>query len=559
MDTTLPATLAHHAETIPDQRFTRFLKGGAEAKSRTFAEAWEAATQWAALFAERGLVHADRIIIALPNSDAFVGAYYGALITGCVPAPIAPLRRLEESDPYLQIVNDRTRFIGAKAIVVSDEQLQITNYQLLKEISILSESRLAPACRLTAIASTPDDLALIQFTSGTLGHPKAVMLSQRALVTQVQLLRDRLELFDRFKERGVSWLPLFHDMGLIGFLLTPGYAGGEINLMPPEDFVLRPTLWLKALTEFRATITGGPPSAFALCAKRVKDSDMGQYDLSSLRVALVGAEMVTRESLAAFAEKFSPAGFRASALIPTYGLAENCLAVTMPPLESTPAFDIIDAVALADGRAVPVRDGSPASARWFASVGAPLPGVSIRIVDESGNDLPERQIGEIIVQSDCVMEGYFGNEADTQAAIRARWLYTGDLGYLAGGNLHITGRKKEVIIVGGRSYYPDDVEQVVSGVAGVRMDRAVAVGIEDVELATEKLIVLAETERAEAAEREALKLNIRHALIDAGYPVGDVVLLRPKSIQSTLTGKLKRMDCKARYLAGEFDNGLNNG
>jgi len=229
----------------------------------------------------------------------------------------------------------------------------------------------------------------------------------------------------------------------------------------------------------------------------------------------------------------------------------------MPPLKSSPAFDVIDAVALADGKAVPDRDGSPANARWFASVGAPLPGVSIRIVDESGSDLPERQIGEVLVQSDCVMEGYFGNEMDTQSAIRNHWLYTGDLGYLADGNLHITGRKKEVIIVGGRSYYPDDVEQVVSGVAGVRMDRAVAVGIEDVELATEKLIVLAETDRAEAAEREALRLNIRHALIDAGYPVGDVILLKPKSIQSTLTGKLKRIDCKARYVTGEFDNGVN--
>ena len=554
---TLPAALAHHAETIPDQRFTRFLKSGAEVKSRTFVEAWEAATQWAALFAERGLLRGDRIIIALPNSDAFVGAYYGALVAGCVPAPIAPLRRIEENDSYLQIVNDRARFIGAKAIVVAEDQLRITNYELLRNISILSDSHLDPAHTLTAIASAPDDLALIQFTSGTLGRPKAVMLSQRALVAQVCLLRDRLELFDRFKERGVSWLPLFHDMGLIGFLLTPGYAGGEINLMPPEDFVLRPTLWLKALTEHRATITGGPPSAFALCAKRVKDSDVGQYDLSPLRVALVGAEMVTRESVTAFVEKFGPAGLRASALIPTYGLAENCLAVTMPPLKSSPAFDVIDAVALADGKAVPDRDGSPANARWFASVGAPLPGVSIRIVDESGSDLPERQIGEVLVQSDCVMEGYFGNEMDTQSAIRNHWLYTGDLGYLADGNLHITGRKKEVIIVGGRSYYPDDVEQVVSGVAGVRMDRAVAVGIEDVELATEKLIVLAETDRAEAAEREALRLNIRHALIDAGYPVGDVILLKPKSIQSTLTGKLKRIDCKARYVTGEFDNGVN--
>jgi acyl-CoA synthetase (AMP-forming)/AMP-acid ligase II len=318
--------------------------------------------------------------------------------------------------------------------------------------------------------------------------------------------------------------------------------------------VLRPSLWLKAITEYKATVTGGPPSAFALCAKKVKEADLPQYDLSSVRVALVGAETVTRESLHAFSERFAPTGFKARAFMPTYGLAENSLAVTVPPLNTEPTFDSIEAGALAEGRAVPFGDGgSPASERQFANVGSPLPGVRVQIVNEAGEVLPERQVGEITAQSPSVMKGYLGASGSIQPAIRNDWLYTGDLGYMADGNLYVTGRKKEVIIVGGRNYYPDDVEQLVSTVDGVRMDRAVSVGLSDAERATEKLVVLAETDRAETGEREALRLAIRLTLTNAGYPVSEVVLLKPKSIQSTLTGKLKRLDCRERFLAGEFE------
>lgn len=562
MRSTLPSILAHHAETIPDQIFTRIYQGGAEIKSRTFASAWEWASQWAALFAGRGLSGGGVVVLALPNSDDFVGAYYGCLIAGCIPAPVAPLRRIAPDDPYLHTVIDRARFVGAKAIVIPSAQSSapvpqsgLSSYQLWAGIQVLSAAQLDPTRTQQAVGFTPDDIALIQFTSGTAGDPKAVLLSQRALVVQCELLRNHLALYDRFVERGVSWLPLFHDMGLIGFLLTPGFAGGEINILQPEDFILRPSLWLKAITDVKATVTGAPPSAYALCARRVKDSDVSQYDLSSIRAALVGAEQVTRESVTAFSVKFRAAGFRPSALLPTYGLAENALAVTMPPLESGPQFDRVDGQALAGAVADPLGDGLRAKVRWFASVGAPLPGVSVRIVDEAGTDLPDRHIGEIVVQGPSVMNGYLASEEATKQAIRSGWLYTGDFGYTANGNLHVTGRKKEVIIVGGRSYYPDDVEQVVNTVDGVRRDRVVAIGVEDSQRATEKLIVLAETDKAEEADRSGLRMNIRQALIAAGYPISEVVLLKPKSIHSTLTGKLRRIDCKTRFLAGEFVGG----
>jgi fatty-acyl-CoA synthase len=549
----LLSALARHAESIPDQLFTRIVKKGVVEKARTFEESFIWASHWGWLFAEYNIKHGDTILIALSNCDAFAGAYFGALMAGAIPAPIAPIRKLEPNDPYVQTVIERINFINAKAIVVAPDQIGIKDWAEFKNIHVLAETH---AENITASASTQsgeDNLGLIQFTSGTSGKPKAVMLTQRALIAQLEMLKHSLALYDRFKDWGVSWLPLFHDMGLIGFLLTPMYTGGSVTLLPTEEFIFRPSAWLKAITEYKATITGAPPSAYALCAKRIKEAEAAQHDLSSIRVALVGAEAVTRESLDQFTRKFSAAGFRATAFTPTYGLAENCLAVTMPPLDHEPHFDQIDFEKMADGIAEASCEGET---RFFANVGCALPDTEVTIVDPGGRRLAERRIGEIVIKSPCVMKGYYGNEDDTQCALRNTRLYTGDLGYLANGDLHITGRLKEVIIVGGRNYYPDDVEQLVNAVDGVRAERVVAIGIEDIENATEKLIVLAESDKTESGERDDLRMTIRQTLVDAGYPVGDVVLLKPKSIHSTLTGKPQRLECKQRYLDGEFS--MNN-
>ncbi len=552
---TLPSVLLHHAETIPDQLFTRVLKKGVVEKTRTFAEAWAWAGQWAALFAERGIRRGDAVMLALPNCDAFAGAFFGTLMVGAVPAPVAPLRRLNADDPYLATLVERIRFIDAKAVVVPPEHASAP-----LAIPALTESHLDPHSTreadirhssLTIHPSSFHDLGLIQFTSGTAGHAKAVMLSQRALLAQTEMLKQTLRLYDRFADWAVSWLPLFHDMGLIGFLLTPAYTGGSVTLLPAEEFVLHPNSWLKALTDTQATITGGPPSAYALCARRTKDADVANYSLGAVRVALVGAEAVTRESMESFAKKFGAAGFRRSSLMPTYGLAECSLAVTMPPLDTGPEWDTVEAASLAEGVAQPVTDeaSAPRNVRYFAAVGVPMPETSVAIVTETGERLPDRRVGEIIINSPSLMNGYCGGEGE---ALREGWLWTGDVGYMAGGTLFITGRKKEVIIVGGRNFYPDDVEQTVSAVRGVRAERVVAVGVEDAERGTEALVVLAETDPAEPVEHDALRLTIRRALLAAGFPVSEVVLLKPKSIQSTLTGKLKRLESKTRYLAGEF-------
>lgn len=554
---TLTELLQDHAEHYPDMLYVRLLRQTEVMATYTYAQTWQWANRWAVLLRDHGLRHGDRVILALPNGDDFLGAYFGTLLAGGLPATAAPFRKIEANDYALISLAERLRFIGANLLIVPEAQANIGTLSPLSEVkplTILTRQHV-PA---TADAITPtgngDDLGLLQFTSGTSGNAKVVQLTHTALLTQMQVISTALALHDRNEDWALSWLPLFHDMGLIGYLLTTALHAGNVTLLPVEDFIMRPNLWIKALSDYRASITGAPPSAYALCARRMKESEVGQYDLRRLRIALVGAEPVTLYSLQLFIDKFRPAGLRPTSLMPTYGLAENGLAVTMTPLKRGPKFDTIDLEGLQTSnlarRAEPRRP-----ARTVASVGAPLIDTEVAIMSQTGERLPDRQIGEIVIRTPSLMQGYYAQPELTAQALRDGWLWTGDLGYLAEGELYITGRKKELLIVGGRNYFPDDVEQIVTSTPDVRLGRVVCIAHEEAALGTEVAVILAETGLTDPAERDILRQTIRRRLTQAGYPVSEVILLRPKTIQVTPNGKLKRVECKTRYLAGEFTDG----
>ncbi len=556
---TLTEVIADQAQLHPDLLYVRFLKKGEVTSTYTYAQTWQWATRWAAQLIECGIRRGDAVFLALPNTDDFVGAYYGALLAGGVPVPVAPARRLGTDERYLSTVAHRLRFTGAKALVLPESQFGFGQPPLLAEIEnlrIVTRADLPTDPQPLPISSRADDLGLIQFTSGTSGNARAVKLTHAALLAQMHAVATALEL-DNEDDWAVSWLPLYHDMGLIGYLLTPAIIAGHVSLLLTEEFMMSPSLWVKALSDLRGSITGGPPSAYALCARHVKPSEVGQYNLRRLRKALVGSEMVTPESLERFTERFGPAGFRAASLIPTYGMAENCLAIAMTPLERGPKYDTINLAAMqAEGVARPIGENNSLSSlkRSFTSVGVPLRYTEVAIADGAGGLGGERRVGEILVRSPSLMEGYYEQPIASAQILRDGWLWTGDLGYIAGGELYITGRKKEVIIVGGRNYHPDDLEQVASDVPGVRNGRVVVISYEDEARATEAVVVLAETSSARPGEREALRQALRQALVRAGYPVNDVVLLRPRTIPTTPNGKLTRAECKARYLAGDFSS-----
>jgi acyl-CoA synthetase (AMP-forming)/AMP-acid ligase II len=560
---TLPELLTYNAQCYPDLLFARFLKRGEVVAACTYAQVLQRATDWAALLLDHGLQRSEAVVLALPNSEDFVYAYFGTLLARGVPAATLPIRRLKADNHYLANVAQRLQSIHARVLIVPEAQANIADVAPLSHIEqliVLTRGDVQATSQHIAPSISESDLGVLQFTSGTAGHAKVVQLSNAALLAQMRNISTALQV-DSYEDSGLSWLPFFHDMGLIGFLLTPMYRAIHATLLQTEDFMVRPSLWIKALSDFRATITCGPTSAYALCARFLKDSEVEQYDLRNLRAALVGAEKISRETLQQFTARLQITGFRATSLMSAYGLAENGVAVTLMPPGEGPAFDTIDLETMqTKGFAQPASSAANSSnneqitALSIACTGTPLPETEVAIVNMDGERLGERQVGEILVRSPSVMKGYYGQPEATQEVLRNGWLWTGDLGYIVNGRLYVTGRKKEVLIVGGRNYYPHDLEQVVTNATGLRKGDAVAIAYENPERATEAVVMLVETAATDSSEREALRQRVRQALIEADYPVSEVVLLRPKTIQLTHNGKLKRVDLKMRYLKGEFLN-----
>ena len=311
---TLTELLAHNAEVYPDLLFVRFLKRGEIVGTCTYGQLWERASQWATLLKERGVLPGDAVALALPNCDDYVYAYFGTLLVRGVPASLAPFRRIKGNDHYLSTVAQRLQFISAKVLVVPEGQADIASLpplSSLEHLTVLTRQNLEPSSRLIPPQNAADDLGLFQFTSGTSGNAKVVQLTHAALLAQMRNISHALAV-DHNRDSGLSWLPLFHDMGLFGYVLTPMYCAIPTTLLQTEDFMMRPSLWVKGLSDFRATITAGPPSAYAQSARHLKDFEIEQYDLSHLHAAIVGAEVISRESLQQFATRLQPTGFRAT-------------------------------------------------------------------------------------------------------------------------------------------------------------------------------------------------------------------------------------------------------
>ncbi len=546
---TLTEMLEAQAHHTPDALFVRFAGAGAPVEY-SYGRMWLHARQWSATLRGRGVRPGMPVVIAAPNDDVFVGAYFGALLAGAIPAPMAPIRSGSQD---VSRVLERLRALSID-VAVGTPSLETLARAAASRVTILTA--LDPAegtVDMAGMRAKPTDTALLQFTSGTSGSSKGVRLSHRALVGQTRLIGEALGL-DPTEDAAVSWLPLFHDMGLIGFLLTPAAAGGAVTLLPTERFILRPALWMRAVTDFNATITGAPSSAYSLAARFTRIQDAPALDLSGLRIALVGGETVARQSLLEFEQRFAEVGFSPSAFMPSYGLAEYGLAVTITRPGMGARFDEVERSRIQDADfAAPLR--TPASQHEtsiVASVGTPVRDTTVRIVGPDGEPLADRHVGEVIVRGPSLMDGYVNAPEATADALRDGWLWTGDLGYLADGHLYLTGRRKELLIVAGSKYYPDDLERLVREIPGVSAGRVVAVGCDDQERATSRIIVLAETTLTDTDRREALRRTIREALLQADYPISDVTLLPPKTIRNTPNGKLRRTDTLARYLAGEF-------
>ena len=502
------------------------------------------AAQVAGALAELGVRPGERVALVLPTGPDFMDAFFGALLAGAVPVPLYPPVRLGRLPEYHASTARMLQLSGA-VVLLSDgrvgrllgEAVRRAGPRLgLRNVASLRESEASPVAR----PADPGGLALVQFSSGSTVDPKPVALSHRAVLAQTDALRALMpDDTPDDPQLGVSWLPLYHDMGLIGCLLSAMTYPGPLVLLGPEVFLGRPALWLRALSRHGGTMSVAPSFAFAVCARRVKDEEMEGADLSRWRLALNGAEQVSVEAARRFSDRFSRWGFRPSALIPVYGLAEAALAVTFSPPRAPLRMVQVDAVELA--RTGRVRPGG----RGLASVGIPVPGVSVEVRDDAGEVVSEGVVGRVYARGPSVMDEYLGQPEATRAVLDGGWLDTGDRGFVQDGELVVCGRAKDVVVLRGANHAPQEFEDALEGLAGVRTGCAVALGFVPPGGDGEELLLLVET-TADAGPD--LVDRIRAAVAErSGVRPHTVQLLAPGTLPRTSSGKLRRTEALRRW------------
>lgn len=551
---TLIEVLEWHAERHPQRVQVVLLGEAGAAEEIGYGALREAAAAIATGLAARGLAAGETVALMLPTGRDYLACFLGVLAAGGVPVPIYPPARMSQIEEHLRRHSRILANAGAALMITVVQARGVARLlraavPSLRAIVTPDDVRAAPSPGVYRGSS--GDLAFLQYTSGSTGDPKGVMLTHVNLLANIRAMGRAGEV--RADDVFVSWLPLYHDMGLIGAWLAPLYFGFPLVLMSPLAFLARPVRWLEAIHRWRGTISGAPNFAYELVARKVTDEDLRGLDLSCWRLAFNGAEPVAPATLDAFARRLAPFGFRREALAPVYGLAECSVCLAVPPPGRGPRIDAIDRDALATRRiAVPVQAGAH-DALLVPSCGRAIPGHAMRVVDAGGRELEPREVGRLQFSGPSATQGYYRNPAATAALLDGQWRETGDYAYLAGGEVYPTGRSKDVILRGGRNLYPYELEQAVGEIAGVRKGCVAVFGSPDPVSRTERVVVLAETRETDAARREALRGRILEVAVDViGMPPDDVVLAAPHSVLKTSSGKIRRAACGELYESGRL-------
>ena len=506
-----------------------------------------------------GLLPGQTVAIMLPTSPDYFYAYFGILRAGGVPVPIYPPARLSQIEEHVRRHTGILANAETSVLVTVPEAMAVAR---LLEAHVPALRRVTTVTQLAAANDEPlpvpvhgSDTAFIQYTSGSTGNPKGVVLSHANLLANIRAMGAAVEVSPA--DVMVSWLPLYHDMGLIAAWLSSVYFGNPFVVMSPLVFLARPERWLWAIHNYRGTLTAAPNFAYELCCKRIDAAAIEGLDLSSLRLMANGAEPVSPETLERFCQRFAAYGFARGALAPVYGLAESTVGLAVPPLGRGPLVDRVEREAFVRRRqALPVSADN-ANALSFVACGRPLPGHEIRIVDETGQEVAERVEGDLQFRGPSATAGYYRRSDETQRLKRGDWLDSGDRAYLAAGEVYISGRVKDIIIRSGRNIYPHEVEAAVGALPGVRNGCVAAFGSRDGEHGTEKLIVLAETaQRGEGARKELIE-RINQVVVNTLGEAPDEVVLAPlHSVLKTSSGKLRRSACRELYENGAIGSGV---
>ncbi len=545
--------LRWHADRSPDRIHIYLRNDDGTEVPITYRDLLVASTLVAGGLRDVGVAKGDRVALMLRTERAFFQGFFGALIAGAVPVPLYPPVRAADLLPYTRRQQGILRNAEARVLITFAEAERLASLmrsQVPSLETITTPEHLPRGDAQTRWGPTnPGDPALIQYTSGSTGDPKGVLLSHANILANVRAIGEALDI--RSDDVGVSWLPLYHDMGLIGLWLGALYFGVPVSIMSPLAFLSRPSRWLWAIHAHRATVSAAPNFAFDLCARKITDDEIRGLDLSSWRVAINGSEAVSPETIEAFTRRFAPYGFKPEAMCPAYGLAEAAVAVTLVPLRRTPRVDVVAREPFERTRQLQPSAPNEARPLRFVSCGVPLRGHGVRIVDRSGQPLGDRVEGRIQFRGPSVTGGYFRRADTTRAAMQDGWMDSGDLGYQAGGELFITGREKDLIIQGGRNICAEEVETLTSSVPGIRRGCVAAFGIPDPATGTERLVVVAETRAQDRTQREALERAVRDRLVDGIASLPDLVVIAdPHTVLKTSSGKIRRSATREAYLKG---------
>jgi 8-amino-7-oxononanoate synthase/acyl carrier protein len=555
--TSLIDALRYWTEQQPQEAAFYFTDGEAAETSLTYEELDRHARAIAARLSDLGMA-GQRALLLYPPGLEFIAAWLGCLYAGAVAVPAYPPRRNRNMLRIQAISDDAAAKVALTEhdIIDRSEDL-LEEAPHLKQLKWLATDRIPDGDALGWLPPRirPQSLAMLQYTSGSTGTPKGVMLTHANIMHNVQTIMIGFE--PHRKSSGLSWLPAYHDMGLVGGILKAMFYGRPAVLMSPMSFLQKPVRWLRSVTKYGITISGGPNFAYDLCTDNITDDQLAGLDLSTWEVAFNGAEPIRADTLKRFVERFGPYGFRAEAFYPCYGMAETTLIVTGGYKTRLPVIRTFDGRKLDEGQVVPIQASKPA-ARQLVGCGRILPDEEVRIVDpESRQEMPPDRIGEIWIQSPSVAEGYWNNPAVTEETFRARlagseagpFLRSGDLGFLHEGELFVTGRLKDLIIVRGVNRYPQDIEMTVERASSRITAQAVAAFAVDM-AGRERLIVVAEAERTRRDDWDDVIAAVRKSVTaEHELPPDAVVLVRFGSVPKTSSGKIQRHACRDEFLA----------
>lgn len=540
------------ASKTPDRVALHYCKTGQEDVPISYGDIVEKARPWLAALRHHGVTQGEVVLVILEPSEELIYSYWAAILFGAIPSVVPFQTEKLLPEQYTKELKALISTSKPTAIVTAPKYKAVTDEAVGNARSvraILTAEDLESVFDQDVFPGTErdsDEIVLLQHSSGTTGLQKGVALSHRAVIQQLEDYGAVLQVNER--DVIVSWLPLYHDMGLIAGFLMPLLLGIPLVLLSPFDWVRSPVLLHKKVSKYRGTLSWLPNFAFDFCAQKIRADDLETLDLSSWRAVINCSEVVQSTSLRKFRERFEPYGLRENAPQACYAMAENVFAVTQTDLTSSPMEDRIDADLFRSERVASApREGFKAMVK--VSSGTALPNNEIRITDDAGVVLDERRVGNVLIKSKSLLTEYYNRPQESENAFDGDWYRTGDLGYMVGSELFVTGRKKELIIVGGKNIFPQDIESVVYDVDGVKEGRALAFGLYNESKGTEDVVVIAEVPHADAQQKEDIKKEIMVQVTrKSAVALRNIYLVDAKWLIKTSSGKISRYANKAKYL-----------